>query len=137
MATADYSALVEELRELLAGDTNVRLGLLFGSRATGRARPDSDVDLAVDAPGADLAALGARISERVGAEVDIVPLAAATIPMLEQLIADGVVVYEKNRGAGAAWRSRTLAQLETDRPWYRRMRDAWLAKVAREGLGGG
>jgi hypothetical protein len=95
------------------------------------------VALAIDAPGVDRLALGARLSERLGAEVDLVPVDQATIPMLEALVAHGVVAYESDRGNAAAWRSRVLAQLETDRPWYRRMRDAWLARVARQGVGDG
>jgi predicted nucleotidyltransferase len=59
----------------------VRLALLFGSCARQQAHLDSDVDIAVDAPGADLWSLAARVSERVGAEVDVIPLASASIPL--------------------------------------------------------
>jgi hypothetical protein len=60
-------------------------------------------------------------------------LDTASIPLLEALIADGIVVHESRPGAGAFWRSRVLAQLETDRPWYRRQRDAWIQRVADTG----
>ena len=39
--------IVEALRKALRGRKDVRLALLFGSRARGRARPDSDADVAV------------------------------------------------------------------------------------------
>jgi len=129
--------LIRELRAILAEEPAVRLALLFGSRARDQAGPGSDVDIAVDAPGADLFALGARISERIGEEVDLIPLDTASIPMLERLIAEGATAYESQRGRAAAWRARVLGQLETDRPWYRRMSRAWLKRVAREGLGVG
>lgn len=129
--------LVEELHRILEGESGVRLALLFGSHARGTAAHDSDVDVAVDARGVDLLRLAARLSEHLGAEVDVVPLEAASIPLLERLIDEGIVIHEKDAGAGAAWRSKVLAALETDRPWYRRMRDAWLARVARDGLGDG
>jgi hypothetical protein len=58
----------------------------------------------------------------------------APIPLLEQIMLDGVVVYERTPGAGALFRSRTLAMLETDGPWYRRMRDAFLKRVANKGI---
>jgi predicted nucleotidyltransferase len=49
---------------------------LFGSRATGEARPDSDVDLAVlfsELVGlGDLVALENRFEERLGARVDLI-----------------------------------------------------------------
>lgn len=122
---------------MLAADGNVRLALLFGSCARGQADGNSDVDIAVDAPNADLWSLAARISQRLGVEVHVVTLASASIPLLEQLIAEGLVLYESDHGRAASWRSRVLAELETDRPWYRRMRDAWLQRVAREGLSNG
>ena len=45
------------LREALRGRQDVHLAILFGSRARGRARPDSDVDLAVQGEDLDLLAL--------------------------------------------------------------------------------
>jgi predicted nucleotidyltransferase len=123
--------------EVLGDQAEVRLALLFGSCARGSATPWSDVDLAVDAPGADLSVLAARISARLGVEVDVVDLRRATIPLLEALIRESVVVHEARRGAGATWRSRALSTLETDRPWYQRVRDSWLQRVAKSGLGDG
>jgi predicted nucleotidyltransferase len=134
MVSMDLPELQARIREHLALRTDVRVAVLFGSRARGTARPDSDVDLAVEAPGGDLLTLGAELVTALDLEVDVVDLADATIPLLEHLIRDGIVVHEARRGAGGLWRSRTLATLETDRPWYQRMRDAWLARVAREGL---
>ena len=97
----------------------------------------SDVDLAVDLVGNDLGALAAFLAQRLAMEVDLVRLSDATIPLLEALIRDGVVVFEAKHGLGADWRSRVLAELETDRPWYRRMRDAWLQRVAQRGFDDG
>jgi hypothetical protein len=63
-----------------------------------------------------------------------VSLVDPTIPLLEELIAHGKVVHESSPGAAARWRFHSLLQLETDRPWYARMRDAWLARVAERGV---
>ncbi|HEX9622074.1 MAG TPA: nucleotidyltransferase domain-containing protein [Polyangiaceae bacterium] len=133
-ATRDLASAIERALRRHGG---VELALLFGSHATGRVTESSDIDLALEAPGADLDALGAALSVQLGAEVDLVWLYEATIPLLEALIRDGVVVFEARRGAGAAWRARVLSQLETDRPWYRRMRDAWVKHVADNGIGDG
>jgi hypothetical protein len=107
---------------------------LFGSRARGAARGDSDIDLAVLAPGCDLLQLSAEVSMATGKSVDVVSLERPTIPLLEQIIRDGEVLHEGSPGRAAAWWSCALAMLETDRPWYTRMSDAWLRRVAREGL---
>jgi predicted nucleotidyltransferase len=125
------------MAEVLARFPEVRLAILFGSEARGTARPDSDIDIAVDAPPASLGAIGAALSSRLGAEVDVVGLGLASIPLLEALISDGIVLHEARPGAGALWRSRVLAQLETDRPWFRRQRDAWIQRVAEHGFGRG
>jgi predicted nucleotidyltransferase len=132
----DLDELQTRIREHLAGRTDVRVAMLFGSRARGTARVDSDVDLAVEAPGVDLLTLGAELGGALDLEVDVVDLdyVNAPIPLLEHVLRDGIIVHEGRRGEGGLWRSQTLATLETDRPWYQRMRDAWLARVAREGL---
>jgi hypothetical protein len=87
--------------------------------------------------GVDLLTLGARLGEALELEVDVVDLADASIPLLEHLMRDGIVVHEGYSGAGGLWRSQTWTTLETDLPWYERMSEAWLAKVAREGLKNG
>lgn len=108
-------ARFEVMAQVLAAFPEVRLALLFGSEARGTAGRDSDVDVAVDAPATSLGQVAAALSSRLGAEVDVVRLDTASIPLLEALIADAVVLHESKPGAGALWRSRVLAQLETDR----------------------
>jgi uncharacterized protein len=116
-----------------AGSADVDLALVFGSVARGSARPDSDLDLAADGP-FDLLELSARLSEQLGREVHVVRLRDATIPLLEEIIAEGIVVHEGRPGRAATWRSHTLADFELDLPWYRRQRDAWLKRLAERGL---
>jgi hypothetical protein len=128
------SEILAALRTALEAHAGVQLALLFGSRARGAAGPDSDVDVAVLGRGVDRLALAASLSRAVGYEVDVIDLADPGVPLLEELVRDGIVVREATPGTGALWRARALAQLETDRPWYARMRDSWLARVAREGL---
>lgn len=127
---------IARARELLRGHHGVRLVLAFGSRARGAATPMSDLDLAVSAPGMDLFKLAGELSERLGVEVDVVNLDDENlpIPLLEALVRDSVIVAEAAKGIAASWRTRTVVMLETDRPWYRRMRDAWLARVEERGL---
>jgi predicted nucleotidyltransferase len=130
-------SVVDTLALALAGRADVRVAVLFGSQARGSARLDSDVDVAVDAPGVDTLALGAMLAAALGREVDVVLLEDAPISLLEHLVRDGIVVHQGYPGAGARWRSHTLATLETDRPWLSRMCDAWLARVKDHGLSRG
>jgi predicted nucleotidyltransferase len=130
-----YPALAEQLRDILSGRTDIRVALLFGSEARGTAGPTSDIDLAVVAPEVDLLDLGATLSSLLSRDVDIISLEDPPIPLLERILKDGIVVHEGYRGAGASWRSKTLCTLEIDRPWFARMRDAWLDRLSAKGSG--
>jgi predicted nucleotidyltransferase len=130
------SGVVAALERALAGRADVRVAVLFGSEARGTAGPGSDVDLAVLGAAHDALdpfALGAELALAIGREVDVVDLREASIPLTQEIVRDGIVVHEGVRGAGALWRSHTMATLETDGPWYARMRDAYLERLATEG----
>ena len=127
--------LFDALRQQLTDRAELRLVLAFGSRARGAATESSDLDLAVSAPGVDLLTLGAELSQALGVEVDVVDLDGdVPIPLQMRLVDESVVIHEGARHAAAAWRTRTLLALEIDGPWYRRQRDAFLKRVAEEGL---
>src|SRR5690242_10171841 len=81
MATTD---IADRIRRALAGRTDVRVAVLFGSEARGTA--GSDVDVAVDAPGVDVLDLVALLSVALDREVDVVAFEEATIPLLERLV---------------------------------------------------
>lgn len=127
----ETAALVATLREALREREDVHLAVLFGSRARGRARPDSDVDLAVLGENLDLLALAYDLSLATRLEVDVLDVTRAGYPLLNAIARDAIFVHQGRPGAGGRWLSHTIAQLETDRPWYERMRDAYLRKLAR------
>lgn len=131
------SSLTDALGRYFASRGDIRLALLFGSRARGTATEDSDVDLAVDAPGVPLEELSGELAQLLGLTVDISALREMSIPLLEAVVSEGVVVFGAQSGLAASWRSQALAELETDLPWYRRMRDAWLERVAERGFSDG
>jgi predicted nucleotidyltransferase len=122
--------VIEALREALCGRKDVRLALLFGSRARGRARPDSDADVAVLGKSLDLLRLASDLSDAAGVEVDVVSLEDPGYPLLNVILREGLLLHEGERGAAAAWRARAWLQAETDRPWFERMRDAFLRRLA-------
>lgn len=124
--------VVVALRKALRGRKDVRLALLFGSRARGRARPDSDADVAVLGRDLDLLSLASDLSHAAGVEVDIVNLKDPGFPLLNVLLRDGIVLHEGERGSAASWRSRAWLEAETDRPGFERMRDSFLRHMAEE-----
>ncbi len=126
------SSLIDAVRRALHPRHDVRLALVFGSVARGAAGTDSDVDIAVDAPGVDRLALARDLSLTIGREVDVVDLVDAAFPLLAAIVRDGVVVAEHAAGAAARWRTHALITLDNDRVWFDRMRDAYLARLAAE-----
>jgi hypothetical protein len=64
----------------------------------------------------------------------VLALEEAGVPLLARIVREGVLVHEARPGTVATWRARTLADLETDAPWFARMREARLARVAVHGV---
>jgi predicted nucleotidyltransferase len=128
-------ALIAALRGALAGRRDVQLALLFGSLARGRGRPDSDVDVAVLGTAIDELQLAADLSKAARRDVDIVPLERAGYPLRRAVLRDGIILHEGKPGAAARWWTRAILETETDRPWFERMRDAYLEHLAEGGHG--
>lgn len=128
--------LLESIRTVFARHPEVRLALLFGSRARGVAAPGADLDLAVEVSygrEVDLLGLMAELSAATGLEADVVdvtPGRRVGYPLLTALLRDGLVAYEGERHAEAELRTRALLETSLDRSWYERMRDAYLDHLA-------
>ena len=99
-------------------EEEVELAYLFGSRARGDARPDSDVDVAVllDAGHERLAPatllerhlhLAARLHDAGAGEVDLVLLDGAPLPLRGRVAREGHPLYVRDQGVRAQWESRT------------------------------
>lgn len=86
---------------------------LFGSLAAGRARPDSDLDLAVLAPQAFSASARWEAQERIAAAlarpVDLVDLASTSTVLAVQVITRGQVLVDLDPGRRYAFEGRALA----------------------------
>lgn len=64
----------------------------------------------------------------------IAALQSALSGLLSEVINDGELVCESRAGTSAGWRTRALIDLETDRPWFAKMRDSFLERVAENGV---
>lgn len=77
-----------QLAALLSQYPHIKLALLFGSQATGKARPDSDIDLGILAQEPLSAEFKLRLMQTIGAEfgrpVDIVDLYHVPEPITGQ-----------------------------------------------------
>lgn len=114
--------MLEALRRALDVEADVAYALVFGSRARGHERPESDVDVAIELrPGAprDIHALGrllARLESAVGVRVDVVLLDEAPSSVAYRAFRDGQVVVERDRAALAARKARVILEYLDFRP---------------------
>jgi predicted nucleotidyltransferase len=89
--------LNHQIRQVLNQHGGVRLAILFGSLATGRATAESDLDLAVlmDAPlsAETKMALIGDLSLATGRPVDLIDLKTTGEPLLGQILKHGVRLF--------------------------------------------
>ena len=109
------AALVARLRNVLNGVPGLRLAVLFGSAASGRARPDSDVDVAVLAaePGLDEGTeihLTRELSLAACRNVDLIRLERVSTLLAWQIATTGVPLIERPVGEFARFRARVASE---------------------------
>jgi hypothetical protein len=106
--------MLDALRRVLEREPDVVNALLFGSRARGSERPDSDVDVAVQlAPGAarDVHALGglaARLEAAAGHPIGLVLLDEAPPPLAYRIFRDGRLLVERDHAALVTRKTRAI-----------------------------
>jgi predicted nucleotidyltransferase len=101
--------VIAKLRAALVAGPRLRLAVLFGSQATGRARAESDVDVGI-IPSAPMSlaeelALAATLSKAVGAQVDLVRLDRDEPLVGREAALHGKPIFEERAGVFAAFRA--------------------------------
>lgn len=122
-----------QLRKILDDYPNIRQALVFGSVATGRARRDSDLDIAVEADHPLQAVEKTRLIESLalatGRPVDLVDLRTAGGPLLGQILAHGQRILGSDADYAELLR-RHLFDVADFQPYVDRMlrerRQAWI-----------
>jgi predicted nucleotidyltransferase len=135
MDTHPQPDLHHTLRQVLAEPGGVRLAILFGSHATGRATPRSDLDLAVQFPAPLTAtakiALIEKLAEATGLPIDLIDLRHAGEPLLGQILKHGVRLMGSDE-AYAALLTRHVFDAADFLPYRDRIlaerRQAWIGK---------
>ncbi len=129
------SDIDEDVRAVLARHPEIRLAILFGSMATGRANRDSDVDLAVARERALAAdekmALMSELAEATGRTIDLIDLHSVGILLLGQIVKRGRRILGTDERY-AELMKRYLFEEADFMPYYRRIlserRAAWIGK---------
>ena len=129
------SSIENAIRAALAPHSGIRLAILFGSLAAGRGRPESDVDLAIDAGKPmefeEKMSLIGRLAESTGRPIDLIDLRTVGEPLLGQILTHGKRLAGKD-AVYAEHIKRHLFEEADFMPYYRRIlserRSAWMAK---------
>ncbi len=106
--------MLDALHRILEAEPDVAYALLFGSRARGAARADSDADIAIElTAGAardvhGLGGLAARLESAAGRRIDLVLLDEAPAPLAYRIFRDGRVLVERDHGALVARKARAI-----------------------------
>lgn len=110
---------------------------LFGSRAQGSARADSDIDLALllpddcSLPATERIDLIARLEELAGRRVDLVLLNRAPLPLQFEIIHTGIVLYESSFDARTDFEDIVVRDYLDLRPMLERSRQEIMEEAAR------
>ena len=131
-----HNSIIESaIRATLTAHAGIRLAILFGSMAAGKGRPDSDVDLAIDAGHVlkvetKMTLIG-KLAEATGRPIDLIDLRSVGEPLLGQIIKHGKRLFGED-AIYAELIKRHLFDEADFMPYYRRIlqerRDAWIAK---------
>ena len=120
----------DQILEVLTNFPAIELAVLFGSVAQARQRPDSDIDIAVEAgrvlDAADKIAIIEALAERTGRPIDLIDLKTVSEPLLGQIVQHGLRLQGSDSAYGRLisrhlfeqadfmpYRSRILAERRT------------------------
>ena len=131
------------LARYLATQPDVIVAYLFGSRATGRARAESDVDVAVLLNEQDSVArferrlrLGNEVEDVVSRPVDLIVLNDAPPILQHQVLCYGQLLFERSRRARVEFEVQAGQVYADSMPMRRFFQQALFREIKEAGLGG-
>ena len=130
-----HDELMDDIATLFAREPGIRLALIFGSLAKGRARSDSDVDVAVAADRPLDIGTKMRLIEQLavltGRPIDLVELQVAEGLILNQILVEGRLLFCRDNALYARLMLRMIFDQEDTMRYHRRIlavrRNAWIS----------
>lgn len=104
----DFASIGQAVARCLSKRREIQAAYIFGSAATGRTRPDSDVDVAVltarRAQGVDTVKYRLKLMADLGSalgrsDVEVVLLTEAPPLLAHRVLSQGTLVFERSRSA--------------------------------------
>lgn len=140
-AVAAYAPPMTGVVDGLLAGAGVRFAYLYGSRATGGHRPDSDADIAVvlirPLELLEEAILADRLAQAMGVPaVDLLDLERASLRMRGRVLTEGRPIFSTDEPGRVEFEVRTRSEYFDFLPTQLLHRDAFLRRVAAGGLDG-
>lgn len=133
--------MLERLGRTAASFPEVRLAVLFGSTARGKAGPRSDVDFGIllePYSPALRCKVEAELGRAVGKAVDVVLLDDAPPLLRFEITRDGVLLFEREEGLWTDFRVKAMMDWWDWAPTFRMMSDSAIQKLKEKvGVGQG
>lgn len=130
----DDATIAAALRQALP---HARAAWLFGSAARGRARPTSDLDIAVVHPAplqaSDRLDAAAHLAEALGRDVDLLDFARLSPVMQVQVLATGRCLFTDDPVADLGAAARALRDYQDLQRWRRPMMRALAGRLVEAG----
>ena len=133
----------QEIESALRSLEGIDVAVVFGSRATGTPRPDSDLDVAVlPSASTDRTWLQARIVASLDhlsptGRVDVVLFDEAPELLRQRILETGRVVIDRAPERWKEWRIRTMREHDDRAHWRELFRRAQAERLRRGEVGGG
>lgn len=134
MKPLDRDSELRRVAETLSAEPGLLLAVAFGSASKGRARSDSDIDIAVLAQEPlsreRREQTIRRITEITGRPVDLVDLRSAGVPILRTILTEGRTLLCRDRSVRERLITTMLTDVEDFLPLRQRLlkerRDRWI-----------
>jgi predicted nucleotidyltransferase len=136
-------ARLKEVLPAILGEYPVEVAYVYGSVARGTVTPFSDVDIALvlvaplssyDQLKLELTLQGAIDGALGLLPVDVRVINGAPLTVRGRIIRDGILLYERDRAHRVTFEVETRKRYFDFAPTARRLRDAFLQRVHKEGL---
>lgn len=139
----DDGVSVAALIEYLSAQEDVLAAYLFGSQASGKAQPGSDVDVAVLLSQEDgfvrferRLRLGNEAEDAIGRPVDLIVLNDAPPLLQHQVLKHGWLLYERDQRARVEFEVRAGQMYADLKPMRKFFQQALFREIKEVGLGG-
>ncbi len=128
---------IDIVKEIINSKRGITLAILYGSFATGRITPGSDIDIAVAAKNPmspeELAEINLEISEKTGRNTDVVDLNRAEGILLKEILTKGKLLKKEDSNQYAKFIIKMLDYQEDMAPNVRHILNTKVKRFLKNG----